>query len=183
MQCVFDTAVLTSVMGTQKFLDVKTISSARLFLTFVCCVTALTCAAASKSSMAPLGNDTYSITREAKTGFDRDVDRLKDLAKQDAAKFCESQGKQLKVIDLTAKKPFFGTGYANATIVFKALSPGSAELAASSGAAETAPTPKQYTNTSDLYNDLLKLDELRQKKILTEEEFQSEKQKVLNRSK
>ena len=37
--------------------------------------------------------------------------------------------------------------------------------------------------TGDLYTELIKLDELRKRGILTEEEFQAEKKKVLNRSK
>jgi hypothetical protein len=35
----------------------------------------------------------------------------------------------------------------------------------------------------DLYTELIKLDDLRKRGILTEEEFQAEKKKVLNRSK
>jgi hypothetical protein len=37
--------------------------------------------------------------------------------------------------------------------------------------------------TGDLYTELIKLDELRKRGILTEEEFQAEKKKVLSRSK
>ena len=162
-------------------LVVNTTSLARFFLTLGFCIAALTCAAASKSSIVPLGNDTYSITRQAKTGFERDTEHLKDLAKEDAAKFCESKGRQLKIVELTAKKPFFGTGYAKATIVFKALSPGSAEFKVEASPAE--PSANQNLSTTELYEDLMKLDDLRKKGILTDEEFQSEKQKVLNRSK
>ena len=148
-------------------------------------VAALSCAAASKSSLASIGNNTYVITREAKTAFDRDTEHLKELAKEDAAKYYESQGKQLKVVDLTADKPFFATGYAKAKIVFKALGSDDPELAV----AQVQPSPKaaavrpETSSTGNLYDDLIKLDDLRKKGILTEEEFQSEKQKVLNRSK
>jgi len=50
---------------------------------------------------------------------------------------------------------------------------------------ETPPAPVLATSGSsnDLYTELLKLDDLRKRGILTEEEFQAEKKKVLARSK
>ena len=38
---------------------------------------------------------------------------------------------------------------------------------------------KKNTPTKDVYSELMKLDELRKKGILTEEEFQTQKKKVL----
>jgi len=45
-----------------------------------------------------------------------------------------------------------------------------------------APAEKSLS-TDELYNDLLKLDDLRKKGILSDDEFQAEKKKVLSRSK
>ena len=47
-------------------------------------------------------------------------------------------------------------------------------------AARTVPAP---TATDSLYDELMKLDDLRKKGILTEDEFTAEKKKVLSRSK
>ncbi len=145
-----------------------------------------------------MGNDTYTVTRVAKTGFVRHTDELRAEALDDAAKFCADQGKQLKVVTVTESKPkimFFG--YAKATVVFKALNAGDPELksepapAALTGGTAAAyaerPAPPMIVErpltTDELYSELTKLDDLRKKGILTDEEFQSEKRKVLNRSK
>jgi hypothetical protein len=149
-----------------------------------------------------MGNDTYSITREARTAFNRDTDKLKADASDAAARFCADQGKQLKVVSLTESTPKFGLGYAKAKIVFKALNAGDPGLAsepaaapASLAAPASAPAPasiaapawvapaERSLSTDELYGDLVKLDDLRKKGILTDDEFQSEKRKVLSRSK
>lgn len=153
---------------------------------------ALFCTALTGRASAPsgdpvaLGNDTYSITREAKTAFNRDEDKLKDDATAAAQKFCDAQGKQMRVLSLTSKVPTFGLGYAWAKIVFKALPPGDPRLTdplPSVAPATVVEAQKSLTSsTDDLYNALLKLDDLRKKGILTDEEFQAEKKKILSHS-
>jgi len=143
---------------------------------------------ASKSSLTSMGDDTYAITRQASTAFERDTDELQNEAKADAARLCREKGKELKVISVTLDRPRFASGYAKATVVFKMLAAGDPALA------ENAPIVVEYSRknkpektegagspTGDLYGDLLKLDDLRKRGILTDEEFKAEKQKVLNR--
>lgn len=165
------------------FPGVKTNTLVRILSPFWIGIAALCCAAKSPTAPAviPQGDDTYAITRQAPNAFSRDTEKLKAEAEDDAAKYCAAQGKQLKVLSLTAKKPWFSTGYCEAKIVFKAVSPGEVETVAG-GAAAVAPVEKVLT-TDELYADLTKLDDLRKKGILTDEEFQLEKKKVLNRSK
>ncbi len=148
-----------------------------------------------------VGNDTYSITCEARTAFNRDTDKLKDKANEEASKYCADHNKQLKVVSLTSKLPMFGTGYAKAKITFMALDAGDPRLsnavpAAAPAyaaapvyaaappvmAAPVAPPPPPRLSTDDLYNELVKLDDLRKKGILTDDEFQAEKRKLLSRS-
>jgi len=135
--------------------------------------------------IVPMGNDTYSITREARSAFTRDADKLKSEASDSAAKYCAAQGKQLKVISLTENVPTFGMGYAKAKIIFQALDAGDARLSTELAAVQ-AQVPVTLVvrppSTDELYNDLLKLDELRKKGILTDDEFQAEKKKLLSRS-
>lgn len=126
-----------------------------------------------------MGNNTFSITQTATNGFRRDTEKLEADVKADAEKYCAAQGKQLKVVDLTSKMPFFATGYASAKIVFQALTAAEIEQAAAVAPAEAA----RPSGTVNLYSDLIKLDELRQKGILTDDEFQAEKKKILARSK
>jgi len=141
----------------------------------------LSCAA--KSPVAPavvsIGNNTFSLTRQASTAFDRDTDRLQTEARDDAAKYCATQGKQLQIVSLTTDKPRFALGYASAKIVFRAVEPGTPDAPAPTASAVTGEKP---TATGELYNDLLKLDDLRKRGILTDKEFQSAKKRILNRA-
>ncbi len=159
------------------------------------CAALIGCASKTKDSgfrVVPMGNDTYSITCEAKNAFDRDTDRLKDDATAAANNYCATQNKEMKLVSLTSDVPLFSTGYAKAKIVFKAVNPGTPETASGSAAAAAvapavAPAPavepaRRELTTDDLYAQLTKLDDLRKKGILTDEEFQAEKRKLLSRS-
>lgn len=167
---------------------VKTTTPARIFSTLAVAIALLASPTVSHAKSIPseitsVGDNTFSLTRTAKTGFTRDTDKLKEELQSDAAKYCAGLGKQLKVVDLTAKKPFWGTGYASATIIFKALSASELEQAGTVAAPGSAAVSERPAMTGDIYNDLTKLDDLRKKGILTEEEFQTEKKKILARSK
>jgi hypothetical protein len=133
------------------------------------------------AEVIPLSDHTFTLTHTAKTAFSRDTEKLKAKAQEEAAKYCAAQGKEMKVVSLTSEKPFFSTGYPTATIVFKALSPG--EMEQVPDVSTTLQTPSKPDGTGDLYTDILKLDDLRKKGLLTDKEFQSEKKKVLSRSK
>jgi hypothetical protein len=130
-----------------------------------------------------MGDNTWSITREASSAFHRDLDKLKQDATDAATKFCADQGKQMRLISLTGNLPMFAMGYAKAKIVFKALNPGDPELTAplvvpgAPAQVVYAPAERRLT-TDELYTELVKLDDLRKKGILTE----AEKKKLLSRS-
>jgi len=149
--------------------------------------------------IVPLGHDTYALTRWAETGFARNTDKLKTLALEDAAAYCAKLHKELKVISTTASRPFVPlTGFASAKVVFKALDAGDPALqtpapAAQPGdelpavipgvAAPVAAAPAPPPDATDaLYKDLMKLDDLRKRGILTQEEFEAQKKKLLEKS-
>jgi hypothetical protein len=153
------------------------------------------------ADVVPVGNDTFTITCEARTAFNRDTDKLRDKANEEATKYCADHNKQLKVVSLTSKLPMFGTGYARAKITFMALDAGDPRLSNAAPAAApsyaanpayaaapvvmtapAAPAPPPRLNTDELYSELVKLDDLRKKGILTDDEFQAEKRKLLSRS-
>lgn len=128
------------------------------------------------------GADTYTITKEAATGFTRDTGALKEQALAEAQKFCADRGKQLKVVAVTEDKPlFYTTSFASAKVVFKALDAGDSDLHAPAQAPVVS-APATPGPTGDLYNELIKLDELRTRGLLTDKEFQSEKKKLIRRS-
>lgn len=148
----------------------------------------------SGASIVDLGGHTYSSTYVAATTFSRDVDKLIQEARSAAAEFCAAKGRELKVVSITVEKPWMAIGIPKAEVMFKALEPGDPTLS------EPEPEPvvrkgvkgtkepgraaaTSAASNDDLYRTLLNLDDLRKKGILTEEEFQAEKKKVLARSK
>jgi hypothetical protein len=147
--------------------------------------------AASTSKVESLGDSTFAITRTATTGFDRDVKQFRQEAEQDAAKYCADQGKVLKVVAVTSDRPHFGGGYASAKIVFKALEAGDPVLTAvepappvvGGAAVAAAPAGVLPTYAGDFYSELLKLDDLRKRGLLTDKEFEQQKKKLLKKSK
>ncbi len=160
---------------------------------------AATCRAETNPEIVSLGHDTYALTRSATNGFTRKTEKLQTQALEDAAAYCAKLHKELKVLNTTADKPTVPlTGFASVKVVFKALDANDPELlapvavtipgtatpvyvqpAATPAVAESAP-PK--TATDVLYNDLTKLDDLRKRGLLTDEEFQAQKKKLLEKA-
>lgn len=159
------------------------------------CVVLMGCA--SNSGVVPMGNGTYMITRQAATGF-TGSGTLKAEALKEAAKYCEKQGKQLKVVAITeAKPPYILANYPKAEIVFKALNAGDPELRSDlavdpSGSrlkvGERLPDRaivninEERVAADDVYAELSKIDDLHKKGVLTDAEFEAEKKKILSRS-
>ncbi len=146
------------------------------------------------ASIVDLGENTYSSTYVATTTFNRDVDKLVEEARRAAVEFCAAKGREMKVVSITVEKPWMAMGIPKAEVVFKALEAGDPALREP----EPAPVVRKgvkgkkepergvaavAASNDDLYRALLNLDDLRKKGILTEEEFQAEKKKVLARSK
>ena len=153
---------------------------------FPVCVALAGCA--SSKNVVSLGNNTYAVTAEASTGFFRHPERLEARARADAAKFCESQGKVLKILSVTTGQPHFGGGFASSKVTFMALNPGDPALTAAPAPAESgepavvAPAAAPVAPTDVLYAELIKLNDLRQKGLITDEEYQAQKRKILARS-
>jgi hypothetical protein len=168
------------------FLDVNPSSFRRLLAVVAICGGVAGCTF-STSNVVPAGGNLYTVTREAKTTFNRNIDTLKEQARGDAAKFCAERGRQLQVVDVTAARPFLTTGFISAKVTFRAVDPNEAAAPAAEPApgpaAVGAPGAAEVPPSGDLYSQLIKLDDLRKRGILTEEEFQAEKRKVLARSK
>ena len=146
--------------------------------------------AATSPEIVSLGHDTYALTRWANTGFTRNTDKLKTQALEDAAAYCATLHRELKVISTTAARPFVPlTGFASAKVVFKALEANDPELHApvtesipGTAAPAAVENAASRTDTEVLYKDLLQLDDLRKRGLLTEEEFQAKRRKLVEKS-
>jgi Short C-terminal domain len=127
-------------------------------------------AAAPKPAPVSLGNNTYRLTRSARFAFSFDTDKLKKQAREDAIKFCDSLGKKMKELSISAEKAslIYG-GFSSATIIFKALDPADPELA-------DASTPATGLNDLDM------LVHLHDRKLLSDAEFESAKNRLNERS-
>jgi len=169
----------------------KTTPPVWLLLLFTFVLPASLARALETSSIESLGNDTYSVTASATTKFTRNTAKLKAAAIDAATQFCAKEGRQFKLLSVGERKSMYMVGdMATTKITFKALKAGDPELAPAPGetarpvvAAAPAPTPAPLPAvTADvLSSELTKLDELRKKGLLTDEEFTLAKKKLLDR--
>lgn len=134
----------------------------------------------------PSGN-MYVLTRWAKTGFARNTDKLERQALADAEAFCEKQNRVLKVLDVAKHRPFIpATGFPYARVTFLALEANDpllhpAPAAPAPVAMETSAAAPPKSSTELLYSDLMKLEDLRQRGILTDKEFQKLKTRLIDK--
>jgi hypothetical protein len=167
-----------------------------LVITALTLVAPLSVWAASVSKLESMGDNTFAITRTATSGFDRDVRKFRQEAEQDALQYCTSHGKMLKVVAVTSDRPHFGGGFASARIIFRALDAGDPALTAveapapapaatttGTGQSVAAPTGVLPTYAGDLYSEILKLDDLRKRGLLSDKEFEQQKKKLLKKFK
>jgi hypothetical protein len=141
--------------------------------------------------METLPENTFAFVRTVTTGFDRDVGKLKGEVEQDAVKFCAEKGKVMRVLSVTGNRPHFGGGFTSAKIIFQALDANDPALheplppAPGSAAAQYAgpPTGTLPTYAGDLYSEILKLEDLRKRGLLTDKEFAQQKKKLLKNAK
>ncbi|HWA87968.1 MAG TPA: SHOCT domain-containing protein [Opitutus sp.] len=161
-------------------------------LAAVVCLGLATTALASSTLSQPqsLGDNLYAITNTARTAFSRDVDALRGGAVAAAKKFCAARGDTMKIVSAVTDTPRFGLGYYSVKLIFKPLKAGDPELTEPASAqpspapAAIAPAPgipvaNSPTGTGDYYNDLLKLDDLHKRGIITDQEFERQKKKIL----
>lgn len=153
---------------------------------------------ASNSGVAPIGQDTYMVSRQAATGFSGSGD-LKVKALREASQFCEKQGKKLQVVSTSeAQPPYILTNFPKAEVQFMCLDANDPDLKRTR--LEKSPdvvikrddtlkadvdvhTKEENDKSPDLYTELTKLEDLRKKGILTEEEFQVQKKLLLEKQK
>ncbi len=163
---------------------------------FILVVLASGCA--SNSGVVQIGKDTYMVSRQAATGFSGSGD-LKAKALREGSRFCEKQGKKLQVVSTEeASPPYILTNFPKAEVQFMCLDANDPELQRTR--LEKSPdvvikrddtlkadvdvhTKEESDKSPDLYTELTKLEDLRKKGILTEEEFQTQKKLLLEKQK
>ena len=151
---------------------------------------------ASNSGVVPIGLDTYMVSRQAATGFSGSGD-LKARVFQEANQYCMNHGKKLEVVSThEASPPYVFGNFPKADVQFMCLDANDPQLTRPHLEKEPdvvvkrddtlkadvdVQTKEKSDKSPDLYTELTKLDDLRKKGILTDDEFQAQKKLLLNK--
>lgn len=145
---------------------------------------------AGQPEVVQMSPDTYMIAKTSKAGIFGNPAKMKIAIIKQANDFAASKGKV--AVPLSSREDPLAPGhFASFEYQFRLVDPSSP--AANSGAhlepradvvvdvnsAPSGPAPVAPASQSDLYTQLMKLDDLRKRGILTEEEFQAQKRKLL----
>jgi hypothetical protein len=160
-----------------------------LIPTFLSFVIALS-GCASAPEIVKVSGDTYKLTRTDKGGSLGDVASTKTNMMREADAFASSQGKSvvpiamkeepLAVQGFTALEYQFQIADKNSIPVQAAIMTKRSDGKRSADSTSNIRVQDQQERSKDLYTELIKLDELRNRGILTEDEFTSQKKKILN---
>ncbi len=141
--------------------------------------------ACTSSGVIPMGPDTYTIgtTSELSPAF------AKKQAMKEAVAYCQSQGKEVMPLQTQsgAHRDAFGDNLATFDYTFRCLDRGDKDLgrpklknpAVDINVDQNIKSNIDTSSEADLYTELRKLDQLKKDEIITEEEFQTQKKKIL----
>jgi hypothetical protein len=138
---------------------------------------------ASNSGVMPIGKDTFMVSRQAASGFSGSS-TLKAEAFQEANSYCAKLGKSVQVVNSTeAQPPFLFGNFPKAEIQFMCLDNNDAELVRPK-LQKTPDTvieikPSSGAAKVDTYTELKKLKELLDSGVITQDEFNAQKKKIL----
>lgn len=141
---------------------------------------------ATNTGVIPIGEDSWMVSRQAGSGFSG-VGTIKAEAFQEATDFCTAKSKSLQVIGVKeAEPPFINGNWYKAEIFFMCLSKGDEELTRPNLQQEPdtiieirAEANKKNSAKKDLYDELIKLEDLFKRGIINEEEFLMLKAKLI----
>jgi len=138
-----------------------------------------------------MGNDTYMISQTSAGGIFKSMSSLKGEVMQRANAFAESKGKV--VVPIAGKEaPAYPGHMPSFEYQFRlvdkndpraeggALVPRPDMVVDVHNSAPAVPAISPSGNSKDVYTELLKLDDLRKRGIITDDEFQAQKAKLLS---
>jgi len=150
---------------------------------------------ATSSGVSPLGEDSFMISRNG-AGFWSSTGQIKAVALKDADAYCIKNGKELQVVRITQHEASGRPGdFPGAEVQFMCLNHNDPALTRTKLKKEADRIieinqdihSKKDTNIhksedakSDVYGELIKLDDLRKKGIISDSEFQEQKKKLLD---
>jgi len=144
------------------------------------------------TGVVKISPDTYIISKSSKAGAFASMAKLRATVIREANSFAEKQGKVAIPISLESDRP--DVGFPTVDYQFRVVGKDDPEAQRTSlkpradmviEKSEDVKVDVKLDNTSaignDLYTELSKLDDLRKRGIITDEEFNTQKQKLLNR--
>jgi hypothetical protein len=161
--------------------------------TLAFCLSIATLSGCANPGIVKLSPDTYMLSREAHGGIFASTSALKAGVISDANTFAESQG--MVAIPLSSKEKPMGNGpaqWASFEYQFRVVDKNDPEVRRTSlmpradmviekteKITADVKTQDQIDRPKDVYTELIKLDDLRKRGILTEAEFEVQKRKLL----
>ena len=142
--------------------------------------------ACSSTGVVPSGDDTLMIAkRSAQVGLGPPV-KTEAAVYAEASAYCESRQKLVETVDKEVRNSVFGRP-GSVNLKFRcvdAITNGGASSAEAPADTVTADDSRSDTGmgdaeTDDLYSRILKLDDLRQRGLITDEEYEQEKKELL----
>ena len=156
-------------------------------------VSVLALAACASADIVPMGTDTYMISQTSAAGIFTNMGTLKSEVIQRANAFAESKGKVAVPVAANEQPPFPGR-LASYEYQFRLVDRNDPRAAGTGlvkrpnmvienrGQAPSVvvnPQSKESPRSPDMYAELLKLDDLRKRGIITEAEFEAQKKRLL----
>jgi hypothetical protein len=148
---------------------------------------------AGSSGIIQLSNNTYMVSRTSAAGAFADMSNLKASVIREANQFAESKGKVAVAKASHETIPAHGfPSYEYQFILLDKNDPRANDVSLlprpdvviqkTENIKNDSPAPTAPIIPADLYNELMKLDDLRKRGILTDAEFEAQKQKLLGES-
>ena len=135
------------------------------------------------TGVVPMGEDTYMIGKSS--NLTSDSSTIKAAAYREAIEYCAKLGKKIQVVRAEEQDMRLGSHVGTAEIQFMCLDEDDPELnrpklrKEADQVIEVKEGVRFHDEDVDIYTELKKLNELKEAGILTQEEFDIEKKKIL----
>ena len=156
-------------------------ASLRLALATLSCVLTLGCLSA---KVVPMSGDTYLVSkRNPQLGFGPPEGAKREVFEV-ANEFCNSKGMEVEVINLELENSGFAKP-ASASLQFRCVPKGTAKTGVISDKKSSETQTEKIKEAPlqppqrDIYTEIIKLDDLRKKGLITDAEFEAQKKKLL----